>query len=171
MSQTTVVYNPSGTATAGMSRIGVAPAIADIEMPTVAELAAGVVFECAIEEFGVTTKVGTTSRKKLCDIKAKKRLGDAEYDDLELSIVLDDPQGEEQAMLDAMVQGSTVYLYHRPGLTHTGDIAAGQKVQVTEAIVANRDLAGITTDEGDEYQAVVTLMIQDTTDLLVDVVA
>lgn len=164
-------YNPQGMATAGMSTIGVTPAIANIEAPTLAELNGGIVFQCATEAFGLGISAGTVSRKKLCDVVAKKRRGETEYDDITLTFTLDAPQGAEQKLLDAFEMGATVFLYHRPGMTHTEPFAAAQKVMVIEAIVNTRTLAEITTENGEEYQATVTLMPQSATDLFGTVAA
>lgn len=165
------VYNPDGVATAGNSQIGLAPTVVDIDSPTVAELNAGIVFECATEAFGSTTDVSTISRKKLCDRVATQRPGDRTYQVEPLEIVLDDPQGDEQELMDRFGIDDTIYLWHRPGLDHDEAIEAGQKVQVIRAIVSSVDLATITTEAGEEYRFVVNLAIQDRTQVFGEVVS
>lgn len=167
----TTFYDPAGVNTAGKSQIGVVTAIADIEKPTLTELSAGTAFECAIESFGLTISASSTSRKKLCDLVATKTPGNSEYDDLEFSFVLDDPQAATQPLLDKFTTGSTVYLYHRPGEDHDTAIATGDMVQVIKGKVMKRQLDQVTTDEGQEYSATVTIAPSEGTDILVAVVA
>lgn len=166
---TVTVYNPDGFAVAANSMIGVTLAVANIQAPTLAELTAGTVFQCATEAFGSTTTVSTVERKKLCHTVAQKRRGNMSYDDVTLTFTLDDPQGATQGLLDIFANDAKVFLFHRPGMTHTSALAATQKVQVIEAIVMNRDLAELTTNEGSEYQATVVLGVQARTDLLVPI--
>lgn len=165
-------YDPDGVATAGNSQIGLAPTIVDINAPTLAELQAGTTFECATEAFGSTTDVSTTSRKKLCDKVATQRPGARTYQVEALRITLDDPQSETgNELMDKFGVDDTVYLWHRPGLPHADELAAGQKVQVIKAIVSSVDLANVTTEEGEEYEFVVNLAVQDRTQIFGTVAA
>lgn len=165
------VYDPDGVATAGNSQIGIAPIILDINNPLVSELSAGTVFECATEAFSSTTNVSNVTRKKLCDLVATERPGDRNYQVEQLSIVLDDPQGEDQPLLDMFGLDDTIYLWHRPGMAHDAAIEDGQKVQVVQAIVASVDLAPISTEAGEEYEFLVGLSVQGRTQVFGTVTA
>lgn len=168
----TVIYDPSGIATAGNSQIGIAPAVADINAPTEAELTAGTTFQCATEAFGSTTDASTISRKKLCNKVASQRPGDRTYNVEPLIITLDDPQSVEgNALMDKFGLDDVVYLWHRPAVAHDEPVTSGQRVQVIEAIVSSVDLQNISTEAGEEYNFVVNLAVQDRTQVFGTVAA
>lgn len=164
-------YAPTGTQTAGMSAIIVAPAVANINTPTLAEINAGIAAHCALEEFGVSVSSKTTERKKLCDTIAQKRLGSATYDEISLEFPVEDPQGATQVLLDALAVGVTKYFIHRPGMAYGAAFASGQKVQVVKGLVLSRFLKPITTADGEEYTVVATIAPQAATDIFVAVAA
>lgn len=172
MTVTTITqYGPDGTPTAGNSLVGVVEAIADINAPTLAELDAGMAFECALDVFGITKEVSWQSRKKLCDRISTQRPGQMQYGfSSDLRVTMEDPQAD-QPLLAKFVEGATVYLFHRPGMDHDTPLASAQKVQVVKGIVGSVTIGEINTDEGQEYEAVVSLGVQDMNDGLLVAIA
>ena len=172
MTATPIEYAPPGVQTAAKSRILIVPAIADIDAPTVAEInaASSIAIECAIEQFGISISPSTLSRKKLCHSVAQKKPGTSEYDDITMSATLQDPQGADQPIVDALPVGAVKYAVHRPGEDHETPIDTGDTVQVSKIQVATRYLNPVTTDEGQEYEMTAVLTVQDSTDLFVKVV-
>lgn len=157
-------YNPMGVATAGNSLIAVVPLIADLNAPTVIEANAGVAFQCAIEEFGSATTVSYTTRRKLCDKKGRQRIGERNYTEIQLTPVLDDPQSPTQELVDLFAEDQPVYLLHRPGKDHQEALAAADMVQAIKGVVALVDLTPITTENGEEYTATISIAVDDRND-------
>lgn len=154
------VYDPMGTPTAGNSLVAVVPLIADLDAPTVLEANAGTAFQCAIEEFGSNTDVSYTTRKKLCDRKGSQRIGERNYGAIQISVVID-PQAAEQTFLDQFVEDQVTYLLHRPGKEHTDPLAAADMVQTIKGIVASVDLQPLSTETGQEYEALISIAVDD----------
>lgn len=164
------VYNPEAVYTAGNTLIGDAPAIADIQAPTVAELTASTVFQCATEAFGSSTNVSKGTRKMICDTVGKQRVTNREYQMENLTIMYGNPQ-DANAFLDTFTLGSTHYFWTRPGTDDATAVAAADKVQVIKATIDACDLKQISTADGDEFAAVISVSVVDRTQLLVAVAA
>lgn len=163
------VYSPPGIHTAGMSRIVVCPSMGDIEAPTVEEIESGIAIECALEEYGVAPKPQVQEIVPFGDGTGILALATSTgYDTLTLTATMKDPQAGDP-LLALLARGSVVWLVHRPGVEHDAPITPGELVQVTMARVTSRTLSPLSTDDGDEYQLLVSLAVQDTTDLLVPI--
>lgn len=152
------VFNPDGVEVLENSAVIVAPAVADLDKPTVAEYNAGTAIQCSIKAFGISTDVSYVSSQYLCDKVAKKRVGNREYNLEPLTIKIGDPQAE--TISAKFVEDSVVYLIHRPGLKHTTPAAASQKAQVIKARVAAVDLVPIGVEEGSVYELRVALAVE-----------
>jgi len=152
------VFNPDGVEVLENSAVIVAPAVADINEPTVAEYNAGTAIQCSIKAFGISTDVSYVSSQYLCDKVAKKRVGNREYNLEPLTIKIGDPQSE--TISAKFVEDSVVYLIHRPGLKHTTPAASSQKAQVIKARVAAADLVPIGVEEGSVYELRVALAVE-----------
>ena len=163
-------YAPEAVYTAGNTLIGDAPAIANIQAPTVAELGASTVFQCATEAFGSTTNVSKGTRKMICDVVGKQRVTNREYQMESLVIMYGNPQ-TANTFLQAFTLGSTHYLWTRPGKDDDAAIAAADKVLVIKVTIDAVDLRQISTADGDEYAAVISVSVQARTQLLVAVAA
>lgn len=163
-------YAPEAVYTAGNTLIGDAPAIANIQAPTVAELTASTVFQCATEAFGSTTNVSKGTRKMICDVVGKQRVSNREYQMENLTIMYGNPQ-TANTFLASFTLGSTHYLWTRPGKDDDAAIEAGDKVLVIKVTIDAVDLRQISTADGDEFAAVISVSVQDRTQLLVAVVA
>lgn len=163
-------YAPEAHLTAGNTVIGDAPAIADIDAPTVAELGASTYFHCATEAFGSTTNVSKRTRKMICDVVGTETVGSRTYGMEALTLMYGDPQ-EANTFIDSLALDSTHYFWVRPGADDDDAIAAGDKVLVIKAKIDSVDLRPISTADGDEFAAVVNVSVQDRTQLLVAVVA
>jgi hypothetical protein len=159
-------YAPDARYTAGNTVIGDAPAIANINAPKLAELAASITFEGATEAFGSSTNVTKGTRKMIADKVGKQRVTNREYQMENLTIMAGNPQDANE-LVDSFVPDSTHYLWIRPGVDDSTALAAAQKVQVIETTVDACDLRQVSTADGDEFAVVVSLSVQDRTPLLV----
>ncbi len=162
-------YAPEAHLTAGNTVIGDAPAIADIDAPTVAELGASTYFQCATEAFGSSTNVSKRTRKMICDVVGTETVGSRTYQMEALTIMYGDPQ-DANAFIESLTLDSTHYFWVRPGKDDTEAVAAGDKVLVIKAKIDSLDLRPISTADGDEYAVVANVSVQDRTQLLVTVV-
>lgn len=155
---TVTFYDPNGHATAGNSMAIATDTVASLTAPTVAELNAGIAFECAIEEIGMSATHTTVTRRKICDTVAERKLGVAEYGDVTISFVLDDPQGSTQKLWAMFEPRKQVVIAQRWGLAHNTALASAQKLSsIFRARVATRVLDSVTTADGEEYTATVVL--------------
>lgn len=162
-------YAPTAKYTAGNTVIGDATAVADIAAPKLSELSAGTTFHCATEAFGSSTNVSKGTRKMICDTVGKQRVTNREYQMENLTIMYGDPQSAN-AFIESMVLDSVHYFWTRPGKADDVALAVGDKVQIIKASVDACDLRQISTADGDEFAVVVSLSVQDRTQLLVAVV-
>ena len=167
---TVTAYAPDAHLTAGNTLIGVAPAIAAIASPTVVELTASTMIQCATEAFGSTTATTKRTRKMICDLVGTEALANRTYSMDDLIIMLGNPQ-EANDILDLLVQDSTLWFWVRPGSADTEAIAAADKVEVIEATIDAVDLRTISTADGDEFAVVVKVSVSDRTQLFGTVTA
>ena len=110
------------------------------------------------------------TRKMICDVVGKQRVTNREYQMENLTIMYGNPQ-TANTFLASFTLGSTHYLWTRPGKDDDVAIAAADKVLVIKVTIDAVDLRQISTADGDEYAAVISVSVQDRTQLLVAVVA
>ena len=84
--------------------------------------------------------------------------------------MLGNPQ-DANTFVDSMDLGSEHFFWVRPGMADNEPVAAGQKVQVIQATIDACDLRQVSTSDGDEFAAVVSISVQDRTQLFATVVA
>lgn len=153
------IYHPTGTKTAGKLRVAVVPAIADIKAPKMAELEAGVVIQCAIENFEPTTDVSKQTRKKLCDTEAKETIGTRTRQLANFQFTGD--KENEDKVLELMAEDKTVFIVARPYEEYTKEFATGDKLWIHECTVDALDPAPINTDEGNEFEWIAQLSVRN----------
>lgn len=159
-------FAPDARLTAGNVVIGIAPAIADITAPTLAELNASTAIQCSTEAFGSTTSVTKNSRKMLCDTVAKENVAKRQYGVDDLTIMVGDPQDAATTTFLGLFPLDTVkYLWIRPGKDDTVALDVADKVQVIAAKVDSVDLRTVSNADGDEFAIVVKFSVQDRTQL------
>lgn len=167
----TTVYDPEGVEILGNIKVGIAPAVADITAPTLAELQAGVEITCAIDTFAISGTRATTEKFVLCNTSPKIRLGRRTFDDVTLTPDIIDPQDDADTLLAACPEGGIVYLWARPGVASDDALAADQMVQVAKCRVLSRNIAEATTDDGAVFQWSIVLHPEDASNPLAKITA
>jgi hypothetical protein len=142
-------WNPATQISRGNISVGIAPAVADIDSPTVAELTTGTGLDCSIQTFNGTSSTDSESIDWLCDPASEQLPGSTTHsiDDL---VIKGTGQADDTLIADLNV-GDVVYIWRRDGLAHDTAPAAAQKVWVWKVIVtsidpleANNTFVGIT---------------------------
>lgn len=142
-------WNPATQISRGNISVGVAPAVVDIDLPTVAELGEGIGLDCAITTMNGTSSTDSEAVDWLCDPSSEQLPGSTTHtiDDLVIK-----SSGQDDAELIAGLNiGDTVYVWRRDGIAHEDTLAAGQFVWVWRAVItsidpleANNTFVGIT---------------------------
>lgn len=142
-------WNPSTQISRGNVAVGVSPAVADINSPTLAELGTGIGLDCSIQTFNGTSSTDSTSVDWLCDPSSEQLPGSTTHSIDDLVI-----KGTGQADADLIAGlsvGDVVYIWRRDGLPHETAVAAAQLVWVWKVIItsidpleANNTFVGIT---------------------------
>jgi len=142
-------WNPSTQISRGNISVGVAPAVADINAPTLAELDTGTGLDCSIQTFNGTSSTDSESIDWLCDPASEQLPGSTTHavDDL---VIKGTGQADDD-LVDSLSVGDVIYVWRRDGLAHDSALAAAQKVWVWKVIVtsidpleANNTFVGIT---------------------------
>lgn len=142
-------WNPSTQISRGNISVGVAPVVADINNPTLAELTTGTGLDCSIQTFNGTSSTDSKTVDWLCDPASETLPGSTTHtiDDL---VIKGTGQADDTLITDLNI-GDVVYVWRRDGLAHDTAPAAGQFVWVWKVIVtsidpleANSDFIGIT---------------------------
>lgn len=132
-----VQWNPSTQISRGNVAVGVAPAMVNINAPTVAELGAGTGLNCSIQTFNGTSSTDSQTIDWLCDPASEQLPGSTTHtiDDL----VIKGTGQADTTLLAGLAVGSVVYIWRRDGLAHDTAVAAAQRVWVWKAIITSID--------------------------------
>ena len=132
-----VQWNPSTQISRGNISVGVAPAIADINAPELAELQTGIGLDCSIQTFNGTSQTSSESVDWLCDPSSEQLPGSTTHsiDDL----VIKGTGQEDDDLIAGLNVGDVVYIWRRDGLAHDAALAAAQLVWVWKAIITSID--------------------------------
>jgi hypothetical protein len=142
-------WNPATQISRGNISVGIAPAVADIDSPTVAELTTGTGLDCSIQTFNGTSSTDSESIDWLCDPASEQLPGSTTHtiDDL----VIKGTGQDDEDLITGLSVGDVVYIWRRDGLAHDTALAADQKVWVWKVIItsidpleANNTFVGIT---------------------------
>jgi hypothetical protein len=142
-------WNPSTQISRGNISVGVAPAVADINDPTLAELDTGTGLDCSIQTFNGTSSTDSESIDWLCDPASEQLPGSTTHtiDDL----VIKGTGQADTTLISSLNIGDVVYIWRRDGLAHDAALAATQLVWVWKVIItsidpleANNTFVGIT---------------------------
>lgn len=130
-------WNPATQISRGNISVGIAPAVVDIEAPTLAELSTGSGLDCSIQTFNGTSSTDAESIDWLCDPASEQLPGSTTHsiDDL---VIKGTGQADEDLISDLNV-GDVVYIWRRDGLAHDSALAATQKVWVWKVIITSID--------------------------------
>ena len=142
-------WNPSTQISRGNIAVGVAPAIVDINDPTLTELGTGIGLDCSITTMNGTSSTDSSSIDWLCDPASEQLPGSTTHsmDDL---VIKGTGQGDTE-LITGLSVGDIVYIWRRDGLPHADALAAAQMVWVWKVIItsidpleANNTFVGIT---------------------------
>ena len=130
-------WDPDTVIQRGNILIGVAPAIVDINSPTLAELNASVVIDCSMTDFNASSSVSTETVDWLCSPVGEALSASLEHSIDDLTIKASGQN--DDTLLTQLTPGSTVYLWRRDGIAHTVALEAQQRVWIWKATVASID--------------------------------
>ena len=130
-------WNPATQISRGNISVGIAPAVVDIDSPTLAELNTGSGLDCSIQTFNGTSSTDAESIDWLCDPASEQLPGSTTHsiDDL----VIKGTGQADDTLIDDLNVGDVVYIWRRDGLAHDAVLAAAQKVWVWKVIVTSID--------------------------------
>lgn len=130
-------WNPSTQISRGNVSVGIAPAVVDIDAPTVAELTTGTGLDCSIQTFNGTSSTDSESIDWLCDPASEQLPGSTTHtiDDL----VIKTTGQADDTLVTSLAIGDVIYIWRRDGLAHDTAPAATQKVWVWKVIVTSID--------------------------------
>lgn len=132
-------WNPSTQISRGNVAVGVAPAVVDINDPSLEELDVGVGLDCSITTFNGTSSTDSESVDWLCDPSSEQLPGSTTHaiDDLLIKATGQD----DQDLIEALNIGDTVYLWRRDGMDQDEALAVGQMVWVWKVTITSIDPA------------------------------
>lgn len=130
-------WNPSTQTSRGNVKVGVAPAVEDINQPVVAELTTGIGLDCAIQTMNGTSSTDSESIDWLCDPASEQLPGSTTHsmDDL----VIKTTGQDDDDLVNGLSIGDVVYIWRRDGMAHETAPAAGQYVWVWKVIITSID--------------------------------
>lgn len=130
-------WNPSTQISRGNVSVGVAPAVADINNPKVAEITTGYGLDCSIQTMNGTSSTDSESIDWLCDPSSEQLPGSTthEMDDL----IIKGTGQDDEDLVTALSVGDVVYIWRRDGLAHETAPATGQKIWVWKVIITSID--------------------------------
>ena len=130
-------WNPATRVSRGNVSVGLAPAVSNINGPSLAELSTGLGLECAI-----TTQNGTSSSDNqtvdwLCKPSSEQLPGSVTHsmDDL----VIKASGQDDEDLIAALKQGDVVYLWRRDGVESDDALTADQYVWVWKISITSID--------------------------------
>ena len=131
-------WDPTTVVSRGNTLIAVAPAIVDINSPTLAELDTSTVIDCSMTGFNASSSVSSETVDWLCSPVSETLSSSIEHsvDDLTIKV---SGQADDDALLSVFTPGSILYLWRRDGLPHQVDLEAGQRVWVWKVSVSSID--------------------------------
>ena len=130
-------WNPSTQISRGNISVGVAPSVADIAAPKLAELGDGLQLDCSITTMNGTSSTDSEAVDWLCDPASEQLPGSTTHSIDDLVI-----KGTGQAdtnLITGLDIGDTVYIWRRDGLYHDTALAVGQLVWVWKAVITSID--------------------------------
>ena len=131
-------WNPATQISRGNISVGLAPAIADINVPKLTELnASGTSLECAIQTFNGTSSSDAESVDWLCTPTSEQLPGSTTHsvDDL----VIKSTGQADATLISSLKIGQKVYIWRRDGKAVATAPAVGDFIWVWEVIITSID--------------------------------
>ena len=132
-------WNPSTAISRGNVAVGVAPAIENIEAPTLVEMNEGVGLDCSITTFNGTSSTDSESIDWLCNPASEQLPGSTTHsiDDL---LIKTTGQADSD-LVNSLSIGDVIYIWRRDGIAHEEPLKAGQFTWVWRVVVTSIDPA------------------------------
>jgi hypothetical protein len=131
-------WKPATVVSRGNVVVGVAPAIADINVPKLTELTAtGTDLSCAIQTFNATSSADNQTVDWLCDPTSEQLPGSVthEMDDL----VIKTTGQNDATLITSLKVGQKIYIWRRDGKAVATAPAVGDFIWVWEVIITSID--------------------------------
>lgn len=130
-------WSPSTQISRGNIKVGVAPAVEDLEAPAIGELSAGIGLDCSIQTFNGTSSTNTETIDWLCDPNSEQIPGSTTHtlDDL----VIKSTGQDDDDLIAGLSIGDVVYVWRRDGIDHNTDLATGQMVWLWKVVITSID--------------------------------
>lgn len=130
-------WNPKTVVSRGMITVGVAPNVADMKKPTLAEMTASSAITCSITEFTAESEVDSESVDWLCNLVSESLPGTTTHsvDDLLIKVGGQDVDN----LANKLHLGEEVYLWRRDGISSSEDVKTGQKVWIWKVVFSSLD--------------------------------
>ena len=130
-------WNPSTQISRGNISVGLASAVANINIPKVTELGDGLQLDCSITTFNGTSSTDSESVDWLCDPSSEQLPGSTTHsiDDL----VIKGTGQADATLISALDVGDVIYIWRRDGIDHDTALATGQLVWVWKAVITSID--------------------------------
>ena len=130
-------WNPSTQISRGNISVGLASAVANINIPKIAEISDGMSLDCSITTFNGTSSTDSESVDWLCDPSSEQLPGSTTHsiDDL----VIKGTGQADATLISALDVGDVIYIWRRDGIDHDTALATGQLVWVWKAVITSID--------------------------------
>lgn len=131
-------WKPATQISRGNVMVGLAPAVADLNIPKVAELtASGTDLSCSIQTQNGTSSADSETVDWLCDPVSEQLPGSVthEMDDL----VIKGTGQADATLISSLKVGQKVYIWRRDGMAIATAPAVGQFIWVWEVIITSID--------------------------------
>lgn len=132
-------WKPATVVSRGNVSVGLAPAVADINIPKVTEFTATGTYglECAIQNFNASSSSDSETIDWLCDPTSEQVPGSTshEMDDL----VIKTNGQTDSAFITALKIGQKAYIWRRDGKSSSTAVAVGDFVWVWEIMITSID--------------------------------
>jgi hypothetical protein len=132
-----VAWKPSTQVSRGNVSVGIAPAVVNVNSPTLAELTTGTGLECSIQTFNGTSSADSETIDWLCDPASEQLPGSVTHsiDDL----VIKTTGQADTTLVTALKIGDVIYIWRRDGVAVATAPVAAQMVWVWKVIVTSID--------------------------------
>lgn len=153
-------YSPAGIEMLENLHVVIAPSVADIKAPTIAELEAGKDATCALRELEPGADASESDDKRLCRKTNAKRSGTVEYSLADTTVIINDPQAEDK-FIDSLEPGGKAFVFVFPNIDFKEAIAAGNRAWAYECTVKTKVPGKLSTDDGELFGMVFGWSVQN----------
>lgn len=153
-------YAPKGIEVLEDLHIIVAPAIADLTSPTLAEIQAGRDVAGALREVEPGASASESDDKRLNRKTNAKRPGATEYSISDTTFIIEDPQAPDE-FIDSLTPGAKAFVLVFPNIAPDVEIKAGDRAWTYESSVKTKVPGKLDTDDGTLFSMIVGWSVQE----------